>query len=91
MIVSVDAERLKRFLEVSQDAEEVGANEYAVDLYDVSTPISMNIAFTKKGVDVLAALLLLYNEALDGWYLGDKVKDEALLSGLLNEALAGAD
>ncbi len=87
MIVNVDAAKLKKFLTTCEDAEEVGAGEYTVDLYDVETPISMNIEFTKKGVDVLAALYLLYDEEQDGWYLGDKTKDVALIEKLLFEAL----
>ena len=87
MIVNVDAAKLKAFLASCEDAEEVGAEEYTVDLYDVETPISMDIEFTKKGVDVLAALYLLYDEEQDGWYLGDKTKDTALIERLLGEAI----
>ena len=87
MIVNVDSAKLKKFLTTCEDAEEVGAGEYTVDLYDVETPISMNIEFTKDGVDVLAALYLLYDEEQDGWYLGDKTKDVELIEKLLAEAL----
>jgi len=38
-------------------------------------------------VDVLAALFMLYDEEQDGWYLGDKTKDVALIEKLLSEAL----
>ena len=88
MIVNVDAARLRAFLEGSEDAEALGGGEYTVDLYDVDTPISMDILFDKKGVDVLAALELLYDEGEDGWYLGEKIKDAERLAALLNQALA---
>ena len=88
MIVNVDAARLRAFLEGSEDAEALGGGEYTVDLYDVDTPVSMDILFDKKGVDVLAALELLYDEGEDGWYLGEKIKDAERLVALLNQALA---
>lgn len=88
MRVDVDAVRLQAFLADCEDAEALGGGEYAVDLYDVQTPVSMNIQIDKKGVDVLAALEMLYDEEQDGWYLGEKIKDEVRLAALLNEALA---
>ena len=89
MLVNVDAARLRAYLEESEDAEALGGGEYTVDLYDVETPVSMDILLDKKGVDVLAALELLYDEGEDGWYLGEKIKDADRLSALLTEALGG--
>ncbi|MBR3503447.1 MAG: hypothetical protein IKO07_04270 [Clostridia bacterium] len=88
MLVNVDAARLRAFLEGSEDAEALGGGEYTVDLYDVDTPVSMDILLSKKGVDVLAALELIYDEGEDGWYLGEKIKDAERLAALLNQALA---
>ena len=90
MIVMVDAERLKAFLSFCEDAEEVGAGEYTVDLYDVEPALSMDIEFTKDGADVLAALYLLYDEEQDGWYLGEKTKDTAVIERALKQALEEA-
>ena len=87
MLVNVDAARLRAFLEGSEDAEALGGGEYTVDLYDVDTPVSMDILLSKKGVDVLAALELIYDEGEDGWYLGEKIKDAERLAALLGEAL----
>ena len=87
MIVNIDKDKLKKFLESCEDAEEVAKDEYTVDLYDVEPPISMNIEFTKKGVDVLAALYMVYDEDEDGWYLGEKTKDVAVIEKLLSEAM----
>ncbi|MBO4885231.1 MAG: hypothetical protein J5602_07955 [Clostridia bacterium] len=56
MLVNIDSARLKAFLDACEDAEALGGGEYAVDLYDVSEPVSMDILIDEKGVDVLAAL-----------------------------------
>lgn len=87
MLVNVDSARLRAFLEACEDAEDLGGGEYAVDLYDVREPVSMDILLSEKGVDVLAALELLYDEEQDGWYLGEKIKDAGRLAALLGEAL----
>ncbi len=87
MLVNVDSARLRAFLDACDDAEDLGGGEYTVDLYDVSAPVSMDILLGKKGVDVLAALELLYDEEQDGWYLGEKIKDAEKLAALLGEAL----
>lgn len=87
MIVSIDKARLRAFLSSYEDAEEVGADEYTVDLYDAEPALSLDIAFTKDGVDVLAALQLLFDEEMDGWYLGEKTKDTAVIERVLNQAM----
>ncbi len=88
MLIDIDSARLRAFLDACGDAEALGGGEYAVDLYDVSEPVSMDILIDKKGVDILAALRLEYDEGEDGWYLGEKIKDAAKLAALLGEALA---
>lgn len=87
MIVRVNAEKLEALLKTSEDAEALGGGEYTLDLYDVETPVSLDLEITKKGVDVLAALELCYDEAEDGWYLGEKIKDAARLERLIGEAI----
>ncbi len=87
MLIRTDGARLRAFLETCADAEALGGGEYTVDLYDVSAPVSMDILIDKKGVNVLAALELIYDEEQDGWYLGEKIKDADRLAGLLDEAL----
>jgi len=47
----------------------------------------MDIEFTKDGVDVLAALYLEFDEEQDGWYLGEKTKDVALIEKVLRQAI----
>ena len=88
MKIDIDPIRVKAFLEDFEDAEAVGSDEYVVDLYDVSQPVSLDIAVSEKGCSALAALRLCYDEEADGWYLGDSVDDPALIAALLNEAMA---
>ena len=87
MIVNIDKDKLKAFLAACEDAEEVGKDEYTVDLYDTEPALSLDIEFTKDGVDVLAALYLEFDEEQDGWYLGEKTKDVSLIEGVLKQAL----
>jgi len=87
MLVNVDGARLRAFLNECEDAEYLGGDEYSVDLYDVSTPVSMDVLIEGSDVNVLAALALEYDEAEDGWYLGEKIRDAERLAALLGEAL----
>ena len=87
MIVNIDKDKLRAFLASCEDAEEVGTNEYTVDLYDAEPALSMDIEFTKDGVDVLAALYLEFDEEQDGWYLGEKTKDVELIEKVLRQVL----
>ena len=88
MIVNIDQDKLRAFLASCEDAEEVGKGEYTVDLYDTEPALSMDIEFTKDGVDVLAALKLEFDEEMDGWYLGEKTKDVELICSVLNQVIA---
>lgn len=82
----VDA--LKAFLEASEDAEQLSAREYVVDLYDIDRPISLDMVFVKGGIGVDGAAELKYDEAQDGWYMGERLDDpEEVLDAL---AQAGA-
>lgn len=89
MIVNINKDKLQAFLASCEDAEEVGKDEYTVDLYDTEPALSMDIEFTKDGVDVLAALYLEFDEEQDGWYLGEKTKDVELIEKVLRQAMEG--
>ncbi len=79
---------LKAFLEACEDAEQLSAREYVVDLYDIGQPVSLDLVFVKGGVAVDGAAELRYDEEQDGWYMGDRLEDpEAVRSAL---AQAGA-
>ena len=91
MIVNVDAARLRTFLDSCEDAEALGGNEYTVDLYDAQSPLSLDLTVSgKDGVQVLAALTLLYDEEMDGWYLGDRVEDAEAIAQSLRQAMEAA-
>ena len=83
--------QLKAFLEASEDAEQLSAREYVVDLYDNARPVSLDIVFVKGGIGVDGAAELLYDEALDGWYMGarleapEQVRDALVRAGAIPE------
>ena len=66
-------EALRAFLESFEDAEQLSAREYVVDLYDIPRPVSLDLVFVKGGVAVDGAAELLYDEAQDGWYMGQRL------------------
>jgi len=88
MMLNVDLKALENWLLHSDDAEELGGGEYTLDLYDVDMPLSLDIQLGKKGVELLAALELLYDEEMDGWYLGERIEDMALVEKMLEQAIA---
>lgn len=64
---------LRAFLEAFEDAERLSEREYVVDLYDIERPISLDLVFVKGGVAVDGAAALRYDEAQDGWYMGERL------------------
>ncbi len=78
--------RLKAFLEASEDAEQLSAREYVVDLYDNARPVSLDIVFVKGGIGVDGAAELKYDEAEDGWYMGERLEDAEEIRAALAEA-----
>jgi len=85
-------EQLKAFLAAFEDAEALNDNEYVVDLYDVSDPMSLDIVFTPKGeVRLDGAEVLSYSEEMDGYYLSAPIKDVDRVVKALQEAGAFAE
>ena len=78
--------QLKAFLEASEDAEQLSAREYVVDLYDNARPVSLDIVFVKGGIGVDGAAELRYDEAEDGWYMGERLEDAEEIRAALAEA-----
>ncbi len=75
---------LKAFLEASDDAEQLSAREYVVDLYDIERPISLDMVFVKGGIGVDGAAELKYDAEQDGWYMGERLDDlDAVLDALV--------
>ena len=74
---------LRAFLSACDDAEQLSAREYVVDLYDIEKPISLDLVFVKGGVAVDGAAELKYDEEQDGWYMGERLDTpEAVLEAL---------
>ena len=82
---------LRAFLTDNPDAEQLSAREYVVDLYDIDPPVSLDLVFVKGGIGVDGAAELLFDEALDGWYMGERletpeqVRDALVRSGAIPE------
>lgn len=87
MKIEISAAELKVFIEAFEDGECVDKDEYVLDLYDSEPPMTFDILINNKGVDVLAAYRLEYSDDEDGWYLGDKCEDAALIASLLSGCL----
>ena len=65
---------LRAFLDHFDDAEQLSAREYVVDLYDIARPISLDLVFIKGGVGVDGAAELKFDEEQDGWYMGERLE-----------------
>ena len=76
MLLKIPKERLDAYLRDNEDCEALSEDEYVADLYDIEPPITVNFRLTAKGVEVLAAARLLYDEEQDGWYMGERIEDE---------------
>lgn len=87
MLIQISKEKLVAYLNASEDAEALSADEYVADLYDAEPPITMNLRVVENGAEVLAAAELLYDEEQDGWYMGERIEDEARLAAALAEAM----
>lgn len=87
MIINISHDALKAFLEASEDAEMLSEGEYVADLFDTDVPVTLNLKFEKDACQVLAAAYLLYDEAQDGWYMGDRIEDETVVLKALQDAM----
>ena len=75
---------LRAFLADNPDAEQLSAREYVVDLYDIDPPVTLDLVFVKGGIGVDGAAELLFDEALDGWYMGERLESpERVLAALI--------
>ena len=82
---------LRAFLAENPDAEQLSAREYVVDLYDIDPPVSLDLVFVKGGIGVDGAAELLFDEALDGWYMGERLETPEQVRAALIEAGAIAE
>jgi len=87
VIINISLEELMSFLNASEDAEMLSDGEYVVDLFDTDAPVTANVKIEKDACHVLAAAYLLYDEAQDGWYMGDRIEDEKVVLKAFEDAM----
>ena len=81
----VQDKALRAFLADNPDAEQLSAREYVVDLYDIDPPVTLDLVFVKGGIGVDGAAELLFDEALDGWYMGERLESPERVRAALIE------
>ena len=77
---------LTAFLDACPDCERLSSREVVLDLYDNERPVSMNFVFVKGGIGIDGAAELLYSEADDGYYMGERIEDAERVRAALEEA-----
>ena len=82
---------LEAFLAKCEDCEALSEKEYVLDLYDLEPPISMDLTLQKDGLWIEGAAELVFDEEMDGWYIGRRIEEtEPLLSALREAGALGA-
>lgn len=93
MKINLSAEQLtalKSFLSKFEDAEQLSEKEYVIDLYDIEPPISLDVSLGKNCLFVDGAAELLFNEEMDGWYIGNRIEEpEPVLKALTDAGALG--
>ena len=93
MKINLSAEQLtalKSFLTKFEDAEQLSEKEYVIDLYDIEPPISLDVSLGKNCLFVDGAAELLFNEEMDGWYIGNRIEEpEPVLKALTDAGALG--
>lgn len=77
---------LRAYLERSEDAEKLTEREFVADLYDIEPPVTLDLVFVRGGVAVDGAASLLYDEEMDGWYMGDRLETPEQVFDALSRA-----
>lgn len=82
---------LKLYLSACEDAEQLSESEYVVDLYDLEPPISLDLVFKNGSCFADGAAELLFDEEMDGWYIGNAIeKSETIIEALASAGALGA-
>lgn len=82
---------VKNFLNTFEDSEQLSEKEYVLDLYDIEPPISLDISLGKDCLFVDGAAELLFDEEMDGWYIGQRIEEpEPVLRALRDAGALGA-
>ena len=89
MKITLTAEQLtalKNFLNTFEDSEQLSEKEYVLDLYDIEPPLSLDISLGKNCLFVDGAAEMLFDEEMDGWYIGQRIEDPGHILRALTEA-----
>ena len=77
---------LKSFLTRFEYSEQLSDSEYVLDLYDLEPPLSHDLSIGKNCLFVDGAATLLFDEEMDGWYIGERIEDAGSILRALTEA-----
>ena len=89
MNLNIDAQALDGFLSSNEDCEMIAEGEYVADFYDAEKPMTINLRRGRNGFEVLAAAYLEYDSEQDGWYMGERIEDAAVIEAAVKQAMNG--
>lgn len=90
-LTAEEFQAMKNFLNTFEDCEQLSEKEYVVDLYDIEPPISLDLSLGKDCLFVDGAAELLFDEEMDGWYIGNRIEEpEPVLLALRKAGALGA-
>ena len=81
-----EIDHLRSFLDKDPDSEQLSLKEYVCDLYDLDTPLSLDLVFKSGSVFIDGAKVHLYDKEMDGWYVGDEITDISVIEKALRDA-----
>lgn len=74
-----EREKLAAALRANEDCEENSDGSFTVDLYEPEPAISVELYPEDDGFAITAVALMEYSEEFEGYYLSDRIRDEAAL------------
>lgn len=74
------------YLAASTDCEKLAEGEWVADLYDVETPVSLDLVFKKDSVFADGAEYLAFDEGSNGYYLSGPVETPERVTEILRTA-----
>ena len=77
-------------LDNCKDTEKLREGHYALDIYDLEHPVTVEIELTAKGPAVPAAAYLEYSDEMSGYYMGERITDRDQVQALLESWVAGS-
>lgn len=86
VLTTEERSSLLNFLAESSDCEKLSEGEWVADLYDIETPVSLDLVFKGGNVFADGAEYLAYDEESSGYYLSGPVESAARVVELLRAA-----